>query len=475
MKNSFKLYTRNIIFSVMVLLLLGIVSADTRDSALVTTSLINQDPDPAIAGDIVEIRLGVGNQGGESSGNVILEIVPEYPFSILPGDTGLIEVGTIGAYDYDEDVKVVKFKLRIDRDATAGEYEFKIKQYEEGEENIASTKSITIDIENKESAEVIYIDQVELIPGKITPMRFTVNNVGSAPLRELTFQWENEEDIILPVGSDNTKYIKYIDIGDSAEMEFQVIASANADPDLYKLDLTLTYDDPLTSEEKEINTKAGIYVGGATDFDAAFSGNSDGEYSFAISNIGSVSASSVTVKVPDQEGWKVSGSNSVIIGNLNEGDYTIASFKLQKTGQNAFGSGQTTTRDAKNTDKIAVKSAMPDDTPIKLEILYTDSRGNRNMIEKEVFIDSSSTLTGMIGTGSAGFAGRGRQKQSVWSQLWAKGKWVLLGLIILAMLIVVRRKYKKEKIENSDYSYLTAVKDILKIHKSLFKFKKNKK
>ena len=72
--------------------------------------------------------------------------------------------------------------------------------------------------------------------------------------------------------------------------------------------------DATTGEPKEIATKAGVYVGGATDFDAAFSGSSNGESTFSISNIGSVSASSVTVRIPDQEGWKVMGSNSVIIG-----------------------------------------------------------------------------------------------------------------------------------------------------------------
>ena len=61
---------------------------------------------------------------------------------------------------------------------------------------------------------MIHIDKTTIVPGKQSSLKFTVNNVGSAPLRDLTFNWINDDDIILPVGSDNTKYIKYVDIGE---------------------------------------------------------------------------------------------------------------------------------------------------------------------------------------------------------------------------------------------------------------------
>ena len=461
-----KIFVIGLLFFVMII---G-VYAETSDSKIITVSLVNQDPDPAIAGDIVEIRIGVENTGGEPAENMILEIILAYPFTQVPGEDLVQEVGTIKSYQYDDNMKIVKFKLRIDRDVTAGSYEIKLKEYEEGKESVSTVRSLNIDIESKESAEVIYIDKVELIPGKITPLKFTINNVGSAPLRELSFQWENEDDIILPVGSDNTKYIRYIEVGDSTELDFDVIASAIADPNLYKLDLTLTYDDPITGEETEINTKAGVYVGGATDFDAAFSGSSSGEYSFAISNIGSVSASSVTVKVPDQQGWRASGSNSVIIGNLNEGDYTIASFTLQKSA-NSMG---TRNADQKTSTDTAQQRTV-EDSPIKLEIIYTDSRGNRNTIEKEVLIDSSSVMGSMSTEDKEARRAARQAAQNPLNQLWTNGKWILVGLIILGLFIVVRKKYKKQKLENSDYTHFKAIKDIIKGSKNLIKFKKNKK
>jgi len=451
----------------LAVLVSGMAQAVASNNDMLIISLVNQDPDPASVGDILEVRVGVENIGGDSAENVVLELNPDYPFSIVPGESAKQNIGTIKARQYDSDIKIVKFKVRVDKDATAGAYNLKIKSYQEGNPDVVTQTSLSIDVQSKESAEVIYIDQVELIPGRITPLKFTVNNVGSSPLRDLTFQWENAEDIILPVGSDNTKYIKYIDVGDSAELNFNVIASATADPDLYKLDLKLTYDDPFSGEETEINTKAGVYVGGATDFDVAFSGTSSGESSFSISNIGSVSASSVTVRIPEQPGWRVTGSNSVIIGNLNEGDYTIASFTLQQTGGAGTAAVQNLRLNSTASDSRPVfigqnASAAAGASTVKLEVVYTDSRGNRNTLAKDVAIDSSSLRASSADSGTAGTPvfGARRVRQSVWTTFWNKAKWVLGAVIVLGLLFFAHKKVKKERIKNPDYNYRQLVKEL---------------
>ncbi|PIN68762.1 hypothetical protein COV93_08210 [Candidatus Woesearchaeota archaeon CG11_big_fil_rev_8_21_14_0_20_43_8] len=446
---------------------------DYTGTTALSISLINQDPDPAVAGNIIDIRIGLENIGGIPAKDIIFELMPEYPFQALPGDNMIQNVGSIKSYQDDDNMKILKYRVRTDKDITAGTYDLKGKYYMNGS-NVVISKTLPIEVESRESAEVIYIDKFELIPGKITLMKFTINNVGATPLRELTFQWENADDIILPVGSDNTKYIKYIDVGDSAELEFNVIASATADPDLYKIDLTLTYTDPITGSESEITTKAGIYVGGATDFDIAFSGTSNGESSFAVSNIGSVSASSVTVRIPDQKGWSVTGSNSVIIGNLNEGDYTIASFTLKQTAQSTGQFNRTRPTGFNNTDAAAMKDrggfqrsgAAPSagdgttvtlpmatgNVPIVVEIAYTDSRGTRNVIQKNVTVDVGTSSTAATAA-LAGMAGRRTAtQQTLLQQIWTRGKWIGLGVIIIIMLTIVNRKYKKGKLSDPDYT-----------------------
>lgn len=421
------------IFLIMMMVLLSItgVYAELDDSKVVSISLVNQDPDPAIAGDIVEVRLGVENRGGVSAEDLVLEIVPEYPFAMVSGESETQEIGTIKSYQTGSDMKIVKFKLRVDKDATAGAYELKVKNHEKGS-SVSTQRSLSIDVQNRESAEIVHIDKTLLIPGKQSSMKFTINNVGDAPLRDLTFNWQNEDKIILPVGSDNTKYIKYIDIGDSAELSYEVIADTNAEPGLYELDLHLKYRDPISSNETSMSTIAGIYVGGGTDFDVAYSESSAGQTSFSIANIGSNPSYSVSVSVPEQKGWKVSGANSVIIGNLNKGDYTVASFELQPSVKSSNSEEMT------KEEMMKLRGNMQDS--IKLQIDYTDTTGNRESVEKEVSLNPSS-MSSLDSSSSP----RAMREKKTNSFLNNKGILITLAIVVIGLLIYAKVKRKKLK------------------------------
>ena len=426
--------------SVIVLLLAAfLVNAAASDSKSISVSLVNQDPDPAIAGDVVEVRMGIENVGGEAANNLIIELDTEYPFQMVTGVNPVQKISTIKAYQSGEDMKIIKYKVRVDRDATAGSYELKVTYYEEGSAT-STQKSLSLDVQNKESAEVIHIDKSTLVPGKQSSLKFTINNVGNAPLRDLTFDWENEDKIILPVGSDNTKYVKYIDIGDSAELEYQVIADTNADPGLYVLNLNLKYDDPVSDTEKEISTIAGIYVGGETDFDVAFSESSAGETSFSVANIGSNPAYSVSVVIPQQNDWRVTGSSSMIIGNLNKGDYTVASFSLQpmqaRTDQ---------TKEMSREEMRTQRNAQAQDT-VKIQIYYTDTMGERQSVEKEVSLNPQNLMSSAP-EGMQGARGAGSRNQGFFSKY--KGYLITIAIVIIGLIIY--GKYKKKKLRNPNF------------------------
>jgi len=461
-------------FSIMLLTIslqtqevLGASSGSTAISGTdITISLINQDPDPAIAGSIVEIRLGTENLGGVAANNLVLELAPTYPFSLVPGESAAQDLGTLGQYQQSSDMKIVKYRLNVDKDVIAGTYDLDMIYYPKGQKDqLRVEKTVSIEVQNSENAEVIYIDKSVVIPGKESALKFTINNVGNAPLRDLSFKWVNSDKIILPVGSDNTKYIKYIDIGESAELEYKVIADTNADPGLYTMDLYLTYTDPITQEETTITTLAGIYVGGGTDFDVAFSESSASQTSFTIANIGSNPATSVSVIIPEQIGWSVSGSNSVIIGNLNKGDYTVATFSLSSSSsasQNRTGTGRPSS--------IPSEQSLPEQSPEKqqssqsqtqenyaynrinnrtsgtltVRIAYTDTMGNRETIDKSVKMPSS------FSTSSDGLASMTSSRRSASSTqssgFFSTYKWYIVGIVVLAVAFFGYKKYNRKKI-----------------------------
>ncbi len=439
------------IFPVLMILVLTVytpaVNAALAGSTVLSVSLANYDPNPAIAGSTVEVRIGIENIGGTTTSDLMLEVVPSYPFELVSGENAVQDVGIVQGYQADStaNIKIVKYTMQINKDAPAGSYELKVKYYEQGSTDV-TTKSLYLDVKSRENAEVIYIDKTTLVPGKQSSLKFTINNVGNAPLRDLTFNWENSDNIILPVGSDNTKYIKYIDIGSSSNLEYQVMADTNANPGLYKLNLYLTYRDTINGTEKKITTFAGVYVGGGTDFDVAYSESTGSETSFSVANIGSNPAYSVSVIIPEQRGWRVSGSNSVIIGNLNKGDYTVASFKLssaaamaQNSSDRSSTSQRTVQRSMNSSDAVLNSSDA-----VLMQIAYTDTLGERKVVEKEVKVGLQSTTTtegmAMRGTGTM-------QQGSVFSN------YVLyfLGITLLVGGVMAHRKYRSRRLLDPDF------------------------
>ena len=337
--------------------------------------------------------------------------------------------------------------MMVDPSAQTGSHNVKVKYYEEGSYYVTE-KNIHIDVKNKEVAEIIHIDKTLLVPGKQISMKFTISNVGNTPLNDLIFSWENEDKIILPVGSDNTRYIKSIDVGGSADVEYQVIADTNAVLGLYQLNLYLTYDQYMNSSSKTISTIAGVYVGGETDFDVAFSESSVGQTSFSVANIGSNPANSVFVIIPEQKGWSVSGSSSVIIGNLNKGDYTVASFTL-KSSMSSLASASDTkfqnTEDA-DTNLMAQRSVDNSIGTLTVQIAYTDTLGERHIIEKDVKVASND----LASVSEQMFAKRDQMTAQTGLSSYNNYFVVVAILVISAFLY---RKYKKRKLMDPKYTF----------------------
>jgi hypothetical protein len=228
---------------------------------------------------------------------------------------------------------------------------------------------------------------------------------------------------------------------------------------LYKLNLYLSYEDSSSGVERETDTIAGIYVGGETDFEVAFSESSSGQMSFSVANTGSNPANSISVVVPEQTGWIVTGSSSAIIGNLNQGDYTVASFTLQQSsGSTAVSQiptqGMTPPTRGTNsattpTGTVSEKQNASNSNLLKIQIVYTDTMGKRRTIEKEVKVSgTSSSAVASISAAAAGYSqGFGRVQQQSFVQ---KYRWYLLGgVVLIAFAIFIFFRYKQKRADAS--------------------------
>jgi hypothetical protein len=460
-----------LLMALVVSLVFPAVNAATQTSALVVVSMINQNPDPASAAGVVEIRLGVENKGGTTAENFVLEVVEQYPFAVVTGEKDTQTIGSLTAYQTGSNSEIVKFQIAVDKDASAGDYPLKIKTYTQGKESSAATYSFNVSVGSSATAQSIAIDKTLLVPGQAEEVTFKITNTGNAPLKDLTFSWENADGVILPVGSDNRNYVKYVGVGESAGITYNMMANSGATAGLYQLDLTLTYYDSLNNEEKTITSSAGMYVGGSTDFDIAFSESSSGETTFTVSNIGSNPATSVSVIIPKQSGWSTTGSNSAIVGNLNAGDYTVVSFTLQQSSSVAGNQTQPSGMMPSRMQQNATRGANPTAAQgkLKLQIQYTDTSGSRQTVEKEVDLAGSTSSASVSGGTSASAAfsnfgpGFGRMQQQ---SFFSKYKYYLMAFALIALAVVFgiyRHKYKKEKLVNPNFK----VRDLFRRKKTL--------
>jgi hypothetical protein len=395
------------------------LALSTTDLGL-TVDILNQDPDPVKPGEVLEVSFSIQNTGTEEVENVIVELVPKYPFSEISGQSLKSNIGTLGKRYVDERSKTVKFKILVDNNINAGQYPLEVMVYELGNrDSLCISQEFDIDVDSESNAEIESISLEKLVPGKKTNLSFVIKNVGNSPLKNAMFSWESTSDLILPVGSSNVKYINFIDVQDNATVDFEVLTNVNTIPGLYKLDMKLTYDDveelqTITEagtvenqKRKTIESKAGIYIGGTTDFDIVFLEQTmSGDYSFSVSNIGNNKASSVTVSIPNQEGWSVNGgSNSVVLGTLQKGDYTIADFGLTPDTYDEF-------------------------LPLKFQIAYTSSDGERESQDRELSVFASEPVVIQQSIQ------RGQSEKS--------GSWLFPALILVLIVgFVIYRKKKQ--------------------------------
>ncbi len=402
---KFSLLTILLLFSVFIYL--GAGTALGASNGYITSSnldinLTNQNPDTARPGEPVELTVSVQNVGNDDVKDITVKVNPDYPFSEISGQSLEKSISYLNARQDDNEGSVLKFKLLTDANASAGTYDVDIvTTYKSGSgTTYTTTKTVQIEVRGKEYAQIVTIDKANIDIAKEEKLQFIVTNTGTSPLKNMVVSWKDPKNVILPVYSDNTKYIKYLDAGESVNITYDVMADVNADPGLYTLDINLKLED-YESNEQVINTTAGVFVGGETDFDVSFSESDAGEISLSVANIGNNIAYSVKVSVPDQENYKVSGSSSSIVGNLEKGDYSIASFDVtsaQGTGEPEGGTGALGKAKA-GAEGENLTAASVEGNPLKVQIEYTDAKGERITVDKEVELEiTGGTMTPQAGS-----------------------------------------------------------------------------
>lgn len=370
-----------IVCAIGIVALMQIAEAASTPSGI-TVSNTKYEPYPAEPGSYLELWFLVKNNGDKAAENVVLQLDPEYPFSLDRAEDAYTTIN----YMAGGGAAVVNFKVRVDVNAIEGISQIKIKYRANGETS-PTTDTFYIQVASKKNIEISEVSPLILKPGEVANLNFTIVNKGRSPIQDITFSWQESKDMILPVGSDNKRYVKFIDVDQSVQLSFKAATSPEASPGVYSLLMSISYSD-MNKTQRTLSSRAGIVIGGATDFEVAQQDSTGTTTSLTIANVGVNPADSVLVWIPQQQGISISGSASTVIGNLDPGDYTFANFQISKNFT--------------DTTKGPYK--------LLIGIQYTDTLGQRQALTREVMIqpqvaqpasssqNSDSTMTYLGGT-----------------------------------------------------------------------------
>lgn len=377
-------------------------------------------PATIYAGDSVSVAVNVKNNATSllvNDVNGILDIGNQFEPIDLNYSIDRIEAGS---------TKTLIFKFIVKQDTLPGYYPaFITINYPRNERQVTETQTLTIPVSKASKYFDIAVSPKVMNPGKQTDLVFSVKNLTGIAISNISFSWAESSSLILPLGSDNKRYLDILQAGQQQDFSYLAAADPAITPGIYPLDITLSFSD--VNGLRTQTSQIGIIVGGGTDFEvgAELSGT---QLSLSIANIGSNNADAVVVRIPNQPGVSVHGSNIAILGNLNQGDYTLANFQV------SFSTSDFNARPNLRSSASAI-SGQPPQMPsgqipsdssdrnfgsgafggsaqrsgankITVEINYTDTTGERQVVTRTINLSSSSaslgSSTGLRNTARAG-------------------------------------------------------------------------
>ncbi len=289
--------------------------------------------------------------------------------------------------------------------------------------NVVSSYEINFSTNSQSSASNIIITQLKYEPYPVNPgeyfdlwIKAQWSGEGNPPdatfelLPQYPFSLDTNENVKRSFGKLNNEPVimKY-----KVRVDKDAVEGVN--------DLKLRFNENGKDDFWNVESFDIQVVDAQTDFDLVIQESTSTDISIAIANVGKNTANSLIVRIPQQDNFRVTGTNGQMVGNLDSGDYTIVSFSLIPIG--------------KNTDNL------------KVQFDYTDMIGERRSVIKDAqFISSpySSNSTRIRNSNftRGNFASQ-QPASSAPSKIWL---WLIILIIIILIFYFKKNPDKIDKL-----------------------------
>lgn len=400
-------------------ILVMLVSLLFLHSVSAATIYLVTEHEPVAPGDTVFVWVPIKNTGyGTWMSDTVVKLVPannatEKAVHVLDDS---VVIGNIE--DWNE-MRTAKFKIHVDKSAEEGEYDFHVHIISKGKSDPGGSLATTTMQEDRvlvvSGTPVIILSNssIETVaPGSMNEVVLKFKNEGTGTGRNLYVNIDTAMDHLTKafsiVGSGTKFQLGSLSPQDEAEIRFTLLVDALAQTGVYNIPVKISGINYSTSDY------IGVGIAGITDFELSYQ-ESGGSLLLSVSNIGVNPANAVSVTVPTQNGFSVTGSSSQVIGNLNAGDYTSANFQISQMGR----------------------------SDLKVVILYTDSTGARRSVEKKLPVKLQGTGAGSTGGSDSHEAMHGGSSNNNISTFALRAA-PYLGILVLGIIGVWKRKSLSE-------------------------------
>ena len=236
-----------IIIVSFLILSINLVFASSSDFIV---TMVSQTPDPVEPGQTFEIKFKIENLGEETEEDIIIKILPEYPFTIY-GDEEEKNIGKLRTSNSGSDAQYIEFQLKVDEGAVEGETEIELElEISEGVSLKYNSGEFVVDIETHDA--ILEISSVQIEPEKVSPgnefnLEISMKNTADSLLKDIIFKLELEDDNLpfAPFQSSSERRISQLESDYQKSLSFTIISSPNANAGLYKIPINISYNDEL--------------------------------------------------------------------------------------------------------------------------------------------------------------------------------------------------------------------------------------
>jgi hypothetical protein len=314
-------------------------------------TMVNQIPDPVEPGQYVELRFKFENRGSENAEDIVVELIPEYPFSLEPGESVTKYIGSVHGRQIGDIGTIVKYRVKVDENAVEGEndIELKYKINKAGyPPNWIKLDTFTVDIQTHDA--IMAVEDVKLVPKEFVPgqsgsLTITLKNMADSVLKEIKTKLEVSTTNVLttsvattdypftPIGSTNEKTIGLLEAKESVDIEFNLVADPDAEANIYKVPLTIKYSDELGTNYTK-NLIIGLIIGGEPDLainlddSTITSSGAKGTVTIKFVNKGTNDVKFCYVKLRESDEYEILSPSEDYIGSIDSDDYETVDFDL---------------------------------------------------------------------------------------------------------------------------------------------------